>query len=136
VYIHCTYLRLFWQLARVLESRTRVSYELKNLLKIKLFPCYNETMKHAIKTIGAGGQIYLGKEFAGQHVVVTEERKGVWVIKTADVIPHDEAWVHTPENKAKLDRALEWVSRNPSKVTTAEEAEELFQKALEGKDNK
>jgi CTP synthase (UTP-ammonia lyase) len=92
-------------------------------------------MKQEIKTIGTGGQIYLGKEYAGQHVVITKERKGVWVIKTADVIPHDEAWIHTPENKAKLDKALEWISETPFKGTTSQEAEELFQKALGGKDN-
>ena len=90
-------------------------------------------MKQEIKTVGTGGQIYLGKEYAGQPVIVTQERKGVWVIKTAEVIPHDEAWAHTPENKQKLDRALAWVSENSSKATTANEVETLFTKALEGK---
>jgi hypothetical protein len=92
-------------------------------------------MKQEVKTLGEGGQLYLGEEFAGQHVVITQERKGVWTVKTAEVIPHDEAWIHTPENKAKLDRALDWVSKNPSKQTTSEEAEELFKKALESKEN-
>ena len=92
-------------------------------------------MKQEVKTVGENGQIFLGEEYAGQHVLITQERKGVWTIKTAEVIPRDEAWIHTPENKAKLDRALAWVSQNPSKVTTPEEAEELFKKALEAKDN-
>jgi hypothetical protein len=87
-------------------------------------------MKQEVKTIGTGGQLYLGEEFAGQHVLITEERKGVWTIKTAAVIPHDEAWVHTPENKAKLDEALAWVKENPAKATSVEEMEELFEKAL------
>jgi hypothetical protein len=90
-------------------------------------------MKQAIKTIGAGGQIYLGKEFAGQHVVVTEERKGVWVIKTADIIPHDEAWVHLPENKVKLDESLTWATNNPAKATSTEEMEKMFEQALSSK---
>jgi CTP synthase (UTP-ammonia lyase) len=63
-------------------------------------------MKQEVKTLGEGGQLYLGEEFAGQHIVITQERKGVWIVKTAKVIPHDEAWIHTPENKAKLDEAL------------------------------
>jgi hypothetical protein len=87
-------------------------------------------MKQEVKTIGAGGQIYLGKEYAGQHVVVTQERKGVWVIKTADVIPHDEAWVRTPENQAKLDEAITWAKEHPAKTTSPEDIEKLLEKAL------
>lgn len=64
-----------------------------------------------IKTIGASGQISLGKEFAGRTVTVEEVERGVWVIKTAQVIPDDEMWLHSPEAKASLDRALEASSR-------------------------
>lgn len=87
-------------------------------------------MKPEVKTLGEGGQLYLGEEFAGQHVVITQERKGVWTIKTADVVPHDEAWIHTPENKAKLDEALAWAKENPAKATSPEDMEKLFEKAL------
>ncbi len=92
--------------------------------------CYNETMKSQVKTIGAGGQIYLGKEYAGQHVLVTQIDKGVWRIKTADVIPHDEKWMHTPENIARIDAGLKRLEATPFKVTTEEEMEALFSKAL------
>lgn len=61
-----------------------------------------------IKTIGMSGQISLGKEHAGRTVTVEEVEQGVWVIKTAQVIPDSEMWLHTPEAKASLDRALEW----------------------------
>jgi len=61
-----------------------------------------------IKTIGMSGQISLGKEHAGRTVTVEEVQHGVWVIKTAQVIPDSEMWLHTPEVKASLDRALEW----------------------------
>lgn len=61
-----------------------------------------------IKTIGNSGQISLGKEYAGRTVMVEEIERGVWVIKTAQVIPDNELWLHTPETRASLDRALEW----------------------------
>ncbi|MBI4908032.1 MAG: hypothetical protein HY820_30685 [Acidobacteria bacterium] len=61
-----------------------------------------------IKTIGNSGQISLGKEHAGRTVVVEEVESGVWMIRTAKVIPDSEMWLHTPEVRASLDRALEW----------------------------
>ena len=64
-----------------------------------------------IKTIGASGQISLGKEFAGRTVTVEEVERGVWVIKTAQVIPDNEMWLHSPEAKASLDRALDASAR-------------------------
>jgi putative transposon-encoded protein len=97
-----------------------------NLLK----QCYNETMKSQVKTIGAGGQIYLGKEFAGQHVLVTQTEPGVWRIKTASVIPHDELWMHTPENAARIDEGLKQLESTPTRVTSPNEMEALFNKAL------
>lgn len=70
-------------------------------------------MQAEVKTIGASGQISLGKQYAGRLVTVEQIEEGVWTIKTAQVIPDNELWLHTPENKAKLDRALEWASKNP-----------------------
>jgi hypothetical protein len=61
-----------------------------------------------VKTIGASGQISLGKQHAGKTVAVEELGPGVWMIKTAQVIPDSELWLHTPEVRASLDRALEW----------------------------
>ena len=61
-----------------------------------------------IKTVGASGQISLGKQFAGRTVTVDLVAEGVWTIKTAQVIPDDEMWLHTPEARRNLDSALEW----------------------------
>jgi hypothetical protein len=63
-------------------------------------------MRLEVKTIGGSGQISLGKEFAGRTVTVEEVERGVWIIKTAQVIPDNELWLHTPEVRASLDRAL------------------------------
>ena len=91
-------------------------------------------MKSQVKTIGAGGQIYLGKEFAGQHVLVTQTEVGVWQVKTADVIPHDERFWYRPEVETRIDRGLAELARMPVKATTNEEIEVLFAKALQNAD--
>lgn len=66
-----------------------------------------------IKTIGASGQISLGKQHAGRTVTVDEVEEGVWVIKTARVIPENELWLHTPDAHTALDRALAWSEEHP-----------------------
>jgi len=45
-----------------------------------------------IKTIGSSGQITLGKEYAGRHVVVDQIEPGVWMIKLGQFIPDNECW--------------------------------------------
>lgn len=74
-------------------------------------------MQTEIKTVGSSGQISLGKQYAGRIVAVEQIADGVWTIKTAQVIPDDELWLHTPEMKADLDRALEWSASHPRAET-------------------
>ncbi len=64
-----------------------------------------------VKVIGNSGQISLGKQNAGRTVMVEEVERGVWMIRTAQVIPDNELWLHTPEVRASLDQALEWSNR-------------------------
>ena len=73
--------------------------------------CNNAVVPVEIKTIGNSGQISLGKEFAGRTVMVEQVERGVWMIRTAQVIPDNERWLHTPKAKAHLDEALEWSDR-------------------------
>jgi hypothetical protein len=47
----------------------------------------------ALKLVGSNGQISLGKQYAGRHVLVEEREPGVWVIRTATVIPDNERWL-------------------------------------------
>jgi hypothetical protein len=77
-----------------------------------------------IKTIGASGQISLGKQNAGRTVVVDQVEEGVWLIKTAQVIPDNELWLHTPGMKAKLDRAFAWLDTHKPKESNLDELEE------------
>ena len=59
-------------------------------------------MQVEIKTIGASGQISLGKQYAGRTVTVEKVEEGVWTIKTAQVIPDNERWLLDPEARARL----------------------------------
>ena len=68
-----------------------------------------------VKTIGSSGQISLGKQYAGRTVTVEEVEAGVWLVKTARIIPESELWLHTPAARETLDRAIEWAGRNPAK---------------------
>ena len=70
-----------------------------------------------IKTVGASGQISLGKQYAGRVVTVDQIAEGVWTIKTAQVVPDDELWLHTPGARESLDRALDWSASHPRSET-------------------
>lgn len=74
----------------------------------------------SIKTIGVSGQIALGKQYAGRHVLVDETEPGVWVIKLGQFIPENEKWLHEPEVSARLDRALRWAEQHPAAETDLE----------------
>ena len=65
-----------------------------------------------VRLIGANGQISLGKKFAGRQVLVEEQEAGVWLIRTAIVIPDNERWLHTANAASDLARALAWSTQN------------------------
>ena len=67
-----------------------------------------------VKVIGANGQISLGKQFAGRHVLVEEQEAGVWLIRTATVIPDNERWLHEVQAASDLARAVTWSTQNPA----------------------
>lgn len=73
--------------------------------------------KTSVKVIGSNGQISLGKEFAGRQVLVEQREPGVWLVRTAFVVPQNELWLHQPEAQEDLRRALEWAQRNPAKAS-------------------
>ena len=64
----------------------------------------------AVKTMGSSGQIALGKEYAGRHVLIDEVKRGVWVIK---LVPDSERWLHDPEVSRTLDRAIASAEKHP-----------------------
>jgi len=67
-----------------------------------------------VKVVGANGQISLGKQFAGRQVLVEEKEPGVWMVRTATVIPDNERWAHAPEAATDLQSALAWANQHPA----------------------
>lgn len=65
-----------------------------------------------VKVIGSNGQISLGKRYAGRQVLVEESEPGVWIVRTATVIPDNERWLHQPQAVDDLQRALKWAVDN------------------------
>lgn len=67
-----------------------------------------------VKLIGANGQISLGKQFAGRQVLVEEREPGVWLVRTATVVPDNERWLHGEAVTAGLREALDWAQAHPA----------------------
>lgn len=72
------------------------------------------TSGSSIKIIGANGQISLGKQYAGRQVLVEEQEAGVWLIRTATVIPDNERWLQEPHSAQDLAQALAWAQTHPA----------------------
>jgi hypothetical protein len=68
--------------------------------------------KVSVKVVGSNGQISLGKQFAGRQVLVEEREPGVWLVRTASVVPDNERWLHEPQSRLELERALDLAERN------------------------
>ena len=84
----------------------------------------------SVKVVGANGQISLGKQFAGRQVLVEEREPGVWLVRTATVIPDNELWLHEPKAADDLRRALAWARANPA----TGDGTEAFLARADGKD--
>lgn len=77
-------------------------------------------IKTSVKQVGANGQISLGKGYAGRQVLVEEREPGVWLVRTAVVIPENERWLHEAPAAASLQTALAWTAQNKPKATNPE----------------
>lgn len=69
----------------------------------------------AVKVVGANGTISLGKQYAGRQVLLEEQEPGVWLVRTATVIPDNERWLHQPQAAESLREALAWAQANPAR---------------------
>jgi hypothetical protein len=81
----------------------------------------NTAKQPSIKMIGANGQISIGKQFAGRQVLVEEQETGVWLIRTATIIPDNERWLHEGQATADLTRALDWAKTNTPNDTDTDD---------------
>lgn len=75
----------------------------------------------SVKVVGSNGQITLGKKFAGRQVLVEEREPGVWLVRTASVIPDNERWLHEPQAARDFDQGLAWAIANPRVTDNAQE---------------
>ena len=74
----------------------------------------------AVKVVGANGTISLGKQYAGRQVLLEEREPGVWLVRTATVIPDNERWLHQPQAAESLRDALAWAQSNPAREDDSE----------------
>ncbi len=65
-----------------------------------------------VRIIGTNGQVSLGKEFAGKMVLIDQIEKGTWIIKSGEFVPDSEKWLYEGDNAARLEKAIEWSSKN------------------------
>lgn len=87
-----------------------------------------------VKTISPGGQISLGKQYAGQQVIVDKIEDGVWMVKTAITIPHNELWLHQEPVKSRLDAALKWAATHTPQITDLDELEARLMAHIEARE--
>ena len=80
-------------------------------------------MAASIKTVGSSGQISLGKQYAGRHVLVDELEPGVWIVKVGEFVPENERWLQEPGAREDLEEAIAWAERNPPRETDLTELE-------------
>jgi len=85
----------------------------------------------SVKVVGANGQISLGKQFAGRQVLVEEHEPGVWMVRTATVIPDNERWLHQPQAAAELRSALHWAVSKPANGDTSDAVMKRLSDGLE-----
>jgi hypothetical protein len=85
------------------------------------------TSPPAVKVVGANGQISLGKQFAGRQVLVEEREPGVWLVRTATVIPDNERCVHEPQAAADLHAALARAAAQPASEANADDVLKCLQ---------
>lgn len=46
------------------------------------------------------------------QVLVEEQEPGVWLVRTATVIPDNEIWLHQPKVASDLQNAFSWAQTN------------------------
>jgi hypothetical protein len=78
------------------------------------------TSHSAVKVVGRNGQISLGKQYAGRQVLMEEYEPGVWLVRTATVVPDNERWLLNEQTTNALDEALDWAQYHPASDDTAD----------------
>jgi hypothetical protein len=83
-----------------------------------------ELRASAVQVMGTGGEVALGKEYAGRAVLVEALEPGVWIVKVGQLVPDNERWLLDPKVQADLDEAIAWAERTPPQTTDLKHFEE------------
>jgi hypothetical protein len=70
-----------------------------------------------LKMVGTSGQLSLGKQYAGRYFEIDVQADGAILLKPMRVIPESDAWLYTPEMRARLLQADAWMDRHPPDET-------------------
>lgn len=84
----------------------------------------------SIKTLGSKGQVSLGKQYAGRQVIIEEREPGVWLVRTAKVIPDNEYWLNDSNATTDLNTAMTWANSH----SASDKNTEILLKQLEQQD--
>ncbi len=74
-----------------------------------------------LKMVGTSGQLSLGKQYAGRYFDLEVLADGGILLKPMRVIPEADAWLYTPETRARLAQADAWMAANPPQATDLDE---------------
>lgn len=83
------------------------------------------SVNQQVKVVGSNGQLSLGKEFAGQMVLIDQLDGGTWVIKKGMFVADSEKWLYEANNLAKLNKALKWAEVNKPEENFEEIAKKI-----------
>ena len=70
-----------------------------------------------LKSVGASGQISIGKRYAGRFFELNAQSDGAIVLRPMRVVPEGEARLHQEPMKGKLGKAEAWLLETPARRT-------------------
>ncbi len=70
-----------------------------------------------LKSVGASGQISIGKKYAGRFFELSAQSDGVIILRPMRVVPETEARLHQEPMKGKLKEAGVWLVETPARQT-------------------
>lgn len=70
-----------------------------------------------LKSVGASGQISIGKKYAGRFFELNTQSDGAIILRPMRVVPESEAPLHQEPMKGKLKKAEVWLVETPARQT-------------------
>lgn len=70
-----------------------------------------------LKSVGASGQISIGKKYAGRFFELNTQSDGAIILRPMRVVPESEAHLHQEPMKGRLKKAEVWLVETPARQT-------------------